>query len=56
MEIAVEEYVRTRYGEIGQITKIYPKLMWKKRKNPSLLEFNEIKKHSFNIIDLIEER
>lgn len=52
--IEVGEYVRTRYGEIGVITKTYPRLMWRKRINPSLLNFNEIKNHSEELIDLIE--
>lgn len=56
MEIEIGEYVRNKYGEIGIVTKTYPKLMWRKKKNPSLLEYNEIKSHSKNLIDLIEER
>lgn len=55
MDIRVGEYVRTKYGEIGIITKTYPRLMWRKRKNPSLVEYSSIIKHSKNIIDLIEE-
>ena len=54
-KIKVGEFVRTKYGEIGIVTKVEPRLMWRKRKNPSLLEFNEITKHSPNIIDLIEK-
>lgn len=53
-EIQVGEYARTRYGEIGIIAKTYPRLTWIKRKNPSLLEYNEIKTHSKELIGLIE--
>lgn len=56
MEIEVGEYCRNKYGEIGIITNIYPRIMWRKRKNPSLLDYNMIVKHSKNIIDLIEVR
>lgn len=52
--IEVGEYVRTKYGEIGILTSNYPQLKWKKKINPSLLDFNLIKSHSKNIIDLIE--
>ena len=55
-EIKVGEYVRTKYGEIGIITQVYPQIKWIKKVNPSLLDYNIIKKHSFNIIDLIEVR
>lgn len=54
MEIEVGEYCRSKYGEIGVITNTFPRLMWRKKKNPSLLDFNDIKSHSKNIIDLIE--
>lgn len=54
MEIKVGEYVRTKYGEIGIITQVYPQIKWIKKVNPSLLDYNIIKKHSSNIIDLIE--
>lgn len=53
-EIKVKEYVRTKYGEIGIITEVYPRLKWIKKINPSLLEYNEIKTHSLNLIDLIQ--
>lgn len=55
-EIEVGEYVRTRYGEIGIVVKTYPRLYWIKKKNPSLLEYNEIKIKSKELIDLIEVR
>ena len=53
-EIQVGEYVRTKYGEIGIITQVYPQIKWIKKVNPSLLDYNIIKNHSFSIIDLIE--
>lgn len=52
MDIQVGEYVRTKYGEIGKI--------WGDEGNRVATEDNsiyfkdEIVKHSFNIIDLIE--
>ena len=45
-EIKVGEYVRTKYGEIGIITQVYPQIKWIKKVNPSLLDYNIIKNHS----------
>lgn len=53
-EIKVGDYVRTKYGEIGIITQTYPYLKWKKKKASIRLDFNLIKNHGPNIIDLIE--
>ena len=53
-EIEVGEYVRTKYGEIGIITETFPKIKWIKRVNPSLLDYNLIKNHSFEQMDLVE--
>ena len=53
-EMEVGEYVRTIYGEIAKITQVYPRIKGIKRKNQTLIDFNLIKKHSKNIIDLIE--
>lgn len=55
-EIKVGEYVRTNYGEIAKITQTFPQIKGIKKVNPSLIDFNLIVKHSFNIIDLIEVR
>lgn len=56
MDIKVGEYVRTKYGEFALIKEVYPqiKAIKGKNKNSTLLDFNLIKNHSFNIIDLIE--
>lgn len=53
-EIKVGEYVRTKYGEIGIITQVYPQIKWIKKVNPSTLDYNLIKTHSFEQIDLVE--
>lgn len=53
-EIKVGEYVRTIYGEIAKITQVHPRIKGIKRKAQGLIDFNLIKKHSKNIIDLIE--
>ena len=53
-EIKVNEYVRTKYGEIGIVTGTHPRLKWRKKKASSDLDFNSIVKHSTNLIDLIE--
>ena len=55
-EIKVGEYCRTKYGEIGKVTETHPRLRWRKKKASSVLEYNLIKKHSPNLIDIIEER
>lgn len=52
--IEVGEYVRTKYGEIGIITQVYPQIKWIKKVNPSTLDYNLIKTHSFEQIDLVE--
>lgn len=49
-EIKVNEYIRTELGDIKQITKGFEFII--ERYNSSS---NKIVKHSFNIIDLIEE-
>lgn len=56
MDIKVGEYIRTKYGEFALIKEVYPqiKAIKGKNKNSTLLDFNLIKNHSFNIIDLIE--
>lgn len=53
-EIKVGDYVRTIYGEIAKITQVHPRIKGIKRKAQGLIDFNLIKKHSKNIIDLIE--
>lgn len=53
-EIRVGEYVRTKYGEIGIITQVYPQIKWIKKINPSLLDYNIIKNHSFEQMDLVK--
>ena len=53
-EIKVNEFVRTRYGEIGKVSETYPRLKWRKKKTSSDLDFNSIVKHSSNLIDLIQ--
>lgn len=50
-EIKVGEYIRTELGDIHEITEGFEFII--KRYNSSS---NKIIKHSFNIIDLIEER
>lgn len=53
-EIELNEYVRTKYGEIGIVTGTHPRLKWRKKKASSDLDFNSIVKHSPNLIDIIE--
>ena len=55
-EIKVNEYIRTKYGEIGIVTETHPRLKWRKKKASSDLDYNLIQKHSPNLIDIIEER
>lgn len=53
MEICVNEYVRTEYGEIEKVVCIYDKRYMNEEGN--ITRFNEIKSHSKNLIDLIED-
>ena len=53
-EIKVNEYVRTKYGGIGKVTETYPRLRWRKKKASGVWEYNLIKNHSSNLIDLIQ--
>ena len=66
-EIKVKEYVRTIDGYIRKVTQVnekgsYECLCWgaylvdEKYKNSVGISAKKIKKHSFNIIDLIESR
>lgn len=53
MEIEVGEYVRTEYGEIEKVVCIYDKRYMNEEGN--ITRFNEIKSHSKNLINLIED-
>lgn len=56
-EIKVGEYIRTNYGEIGQYVGIDSKWAmydYDFNGNKSSCKYNELVKHSPNIIDLIE--
>ena len=61
-EIKVNEYVRTKTGNITKVISVKNTVIWTEdfidvycRYNEGIIEKTDIKKHSPNIIDLIEE-
>lgn len=62
-EIEVGEYIRTKTGNITKVIAVKDTVVWTHefidvhcRYNEGIVEIEDIKKHSKNIIDLVEER